>query len=122
MKDTLVIDLETKNSFADVGGEANIKKLGISVAGVYSYAKNEFLALEEHELSRLEEMLENTEHLIGFNINHFDLPVLQPYISWSLRELPTLDLMNDVEIGAGFRVSLDNLAQNTLNSQKSGDG
>ena len=56
MEDTLVIDLETKKSFADVGGEANIRDLGISVAGVYSYNANKFFALEEHEVPQLEEM------------------------------------------------------------------
>ena len=46
MKDTLVIDLETKKSFAEVGGEKNIKELGISVAGVYSYNKDAFLRMK----------------------------------------------------------------------------
>ena len=34
--DQIVFDIETKNSFADVGGEANLKKLDVSVVGVYS--------------------------------------------------------------------------------------
>ena len=50
MRDTLVIDLETKKSFDEVGGEKNIADLGISVAGVWSYAQDAFFALEEHEL------------------------------------------------------------------------
>ena len=84
MRDTLVIDLETKKSFAEVGGERNIAELGISVAGVYSYAKDVFFAYEEHELPRLTELLKETDHIIGFNIIHFDIPVLQPYVEKSL--------------------------------------
>ena len=57
MRDTLVIDIETKKAFAEVGGEQNIRELGISVAGVYSYAGDAFFAYEEHELSKLGEML-----------------------------------------------------------------
>ena len=64
MGDTLVIDVETKKSFAEVGGEQHIKELGISVAGVYSYAKDAFFALEENELPRLEEFLGDTSHLL----------------------------------------------------------
>ena len=126
-KNDIVFDVETKLSFQEVGGAGNMDKLGISVLGAYFYADEKYRAFEEREIPEFEKIIRELAHkkngqLIGFNINHFDLPVLQPYISWSLRELPTLDLMNDVEIGAGFRVSLDNLAQNTLNSQKSGDG
>lgn len=123
MKDTLVIDLETKNSFADVGGEINIKKLGISVAGVYSYNQNEFFALEEHELPKLEDMLKNTDHLIGFNINHFDIPVLEPYLREdSLKGIMVTDMFVDAVNFLGHRVGLNALAKATLGESKSGHG
>ena len=126
-KNDIVFDIETKLSFQEVGGASNMDKLGISVLGAYFYADEKYRAFEEKELPEFEKIIRELAHkkngqLIGFNINHFDLPVLQPYISWNLKELLTLDLMNDVEVSAGFRVSLDNLAQNTLNAQKSGDG
>lgn len=123
MRDTLVIDLETKNSFADVGGEANIKKLGISVAGIYSYKKDAFFALEEHELSQLEEMLEETEHVIGFNIRHFDLPVLEPYVkAGALGRFAVTDMFVDASNFLGHRVGLNALAKATLGEGKSGHG
>ena len=78
--DTLVIDVETKKSFAEVGGESHIRELGISVAGVYSYTQDAFFAWEEKELPQLEKLLEQTSHIIGFNLKHFDLPVLEPYL------------------------------------------
>jgi len=123
----IVFDIETKLSFQEVGGAQNMDKLGISVLGAYFYADEKYRAFEESEIPEFEKIICDLAHkkhgrVIGFNINHFDLPVLQPYISWSLKELPSLDLMSDIEQGVGFRVSLDNLAQNTLNAQKSGDG
>lgn len=126
-KNDIVFDVETKQSFQEVGGASNMDKLGISVLGVYFYADEKYCAFEEKEIPEFEKIIRELAHkkngrVIGFNIDHFDLPVLQPYISWSLRELPSLDLMKDVESGIGFRVSLDNLAQNTLGTQKSGDG
>ncbi|MEK7560086.1 MAG: ribonuclease H-like domain-containing protein [Patescibacteria group bacterium] len=126
-KNDIVFDIETKKSFQEVGGAINMEKLGISVLGAYFYADEKYQAFEEHELFEFEKIIRELAHkkhgkIIGFNIHHFDLPVLQPYISWNLKELPSLDLMNDVENGAGFRISLDNLAQNTLQTKKSGDG
>ena len=123
MKDTLVIDLETKKSFADVGGEKNIRQLGISVAGVYSYAKDTLFAFEEHELDKVEEMLKNTDHVIGFNINHFDIPVIEPYLKEvSFDTIAVTDMFVDAVEFLGHRVGLNALAKATLGTSKSGNG
>lgn len=123
MRDTLVIDLETKKSFAEVGGERNIAELGISVAGVYSYATDAFFALEEHELSRLAEMLKTTDHVIGFNIIHFDIPVLASYVKKPLLDrLAVTDIFADAVAFLGHRVGLDGVARATLGESKSGHG
>ncbi len=123
MKDTLVIDLETKKSFAEVGGEKNIKELGISVAGVYSYIKDAFFVYEEHELGKVQEMINESDHIIGFNIIHFDLPVLEPYVNkQSLDRLAVTDLYVHAVNFLGHRVGLGALAQATLGENKSGHG
>lgn len=126
-KNDIIFDIETKLSFQEVGGKDNMDKLGVSVLGAYFYSNEKYRTFEEHELPEFEKIIRDLAHkkqgrVIGFNIDYFDIPVLQPYISWNLKELQRLDLMRDVESGIGFRVSLDNLAQNTLSAQKSGDG
>lgn len=122
----IVFDIETKHSFDEVGGKDQFHKLGVSVVGAYAYGDGRYAAFEEHEIPEFEKLLKSAlarnGRVIGFNIHHFDIPVLQPYIAWDLRELLTLDLMHDVEQGVGFRVSLDNLCGQTLGSQKSADG
>lgn len=122
----IVFDIETKHSFDEAGGRDRFDKLGVSVVGAYIYGDNRYIAFEEHEVPQFEQLLKNAlannNRVIGFNIHHFDVPVLQPYISWNLKELQTLDLMHDVEQGVGFRVSLDNLCGQTLGVQKSADG
>lgn len=123
MNDTLVIDLETKKSFAEVGGERNIRDLGISVAGVYSYAQDKFFAYEEHELEEVERMLKNTDHVIGFNIIHFDIPVLEPYLKEiSFESIAVTDMFADAVEFLGHRVGLNALATATLGAAKSANG
>ncbi len=123
MNDTLVIDLETKKSFAEVGGERNIRELGISVAGIYSYNRDEFFAFEEHELEQAEELLQNTACVIGFNINHFDIPVFEPYLKTvSFSKIAVIDLFEDAVRFLGHRVGLNALAESTLGVSKSGHG
>ena len=50
--DAIVFDIETKNSFADVGGQENLKKLDVSVVGVYSYNDDAYSCFEENELEK----------------------------------------------------------------------
>ena len=126
----IVFDVETKHSFAEVGGKNNFDKLGVSVVAAYRYGDGPSTALgagkyytfEEHEIPEFEKLLAASNCVIGFNIHHFDLAVLKPYLSLKTKDLPTLDLMDAVEKGAGFRISLDNLAEQTLGARKSGDG
>ena len=121
-KDVIVFDLETKKEFAEVGGRDHPELLGVSVLGAYSYLKDKYFIYEENELKDFENLIKDAGLLIGFNIKSFDLPVLQPYVGFDLKQIPVLDLMDAVVLATGFRVSLDNLAKNTLGTAKSADG
>ncbi len=118
----IVLDIETQNLFSDVGGKENLTKLLLSVAGVYSYADKSFLTFTDKEISEFENLLRKTDLIIGFNIDHFDLPVLKKYLSVDLSKIPTLDIMNEVVDTMGHRVSLDDLCINTLGKKKSANG
>lgn len=117
-----VLDLETERELREVGGKQNLHLLGISVAGVYERARDAFFAYEKEEFEALEDVLKRSDLVVGFNINHFDLPVLAPHVSLAIVDLPVLDLMADIERGLGFRISLDNLSRATLGAGKSGVG
>ncbi|MEK7599254.1 MAG: ribonuclease H-like domain-containing protein [Patescibacteria group bacterium] len=120
-KDIIVFDLETQKEFAEVGRN-HPELLKVSVLGAYSYNEDKYHIFEESELKKFEELINGAGALIGFNIKSFDIPVLQPYLSVDLNKFAILDLMNDVESAAGFRVSLDNLSRTTLGLAKSADG
>ena len=118
MKDKIVIDIETKNTFADVGGQENIHKLEASFVGVYSYNQDKYLSFKEGEWDKLAPILQNAILVIGFSINRFDLPVLAKHFNFNLMALPRLDLLEEVEMAYGSRISLDLLAQTNLHGIK----
>lgn len=121
-KDIVVFDLETMRDFTEVGGREHLDKLGVSVVGAYSYAQNAYLTYEARELAQFETVLASAGLIVGFNIRGFDLPVLQPHVSVALKELPVLDLMDNIVERLGFRVALDSLARASLGTTKSADG
>lgn len=116
----VVLDIETQHSFAEV--QYDHKKLGVSVVGLYDYATDQYKAYVESELPQLFRVLEHASFIIGFNINHFDLPVLASYYVGTISQFATLDIMDEVEKGLGFRVALDDLVRATLSTKKSGHG
>ncbi len=117
----LVIDLETQKTFDEVGGR-NYEDLLISVMGSYRYDEDRFECYLENELHRFENLLIDSPLIIGFNIRKFDFPVLQRYVKIETAKLPMLDLMEDIANRIGHRVSLDSVAQATLNVGKTGHG
>src|SRR3989338_1515102 len=122
MVERLVIDVETQREFSEVDGRKP-ELLGVSVAGLYSYEENRYEAYLEADLStKLAPRMQAAELIIGFNIRRFDMPVLQPYLPYSVSTLPVLDIMEEVVKNLGHRLSLDSLAQATLGKGKSGSG
>ncbi|MBI4090748.1 MAG: ribonuclease H-like domain-containing protein [Candidatus Komeilibacteria bacterium] len=123
MNDKLVLDLETKQTFEDVGGHHNSHKLGVSLVGVYSYASDEYRGFRENEMDALRTWLEAADLIIGFNSKHFDFTVLQPYYpKFDLSKLSHLDILEEVVYSLGHRLKLETIAQATLGHGKSGDG
>lgn len=122
MAERLVLDLETQKEFNEVEGRKP-ELLGVSLVGVYSYEADRYDAYLEADLgAKLGPRLQAAELLIGFNIRRFDLPVLQPYLPFSVTTLPVLDIMEEVVKNLGHRLSLESLAQATLGRGKSGSG
>ena len=118
----LVLDLETKRSFDEVGGAENRAQLGVSVVGVYDYVEDKFLTFRDTQFDELTVLLENADEVVGFNLIGFDWPVLAAELGPWVTELPTLDLLVEAQRALGRRISLDSLAQATLGMGKLGSG
>jgi DEAD/DEAH box helicase domain-containing protein len=120
--DKLVIDIETSNTFAEVGGRNNLEALNISLIGVYSYAKDAYLSFTEDEIADFGPLLKEAGLIIGFAINRFDIPVLNKHYPFNLFGLPRLDILDDIEMATGSRISLNLLAEANLGLQKTHHG
>ena len=115
-------DLETQYSAADVGGWSYIDEMKLALAVTYSTADGEYATFFEADVDALINKLRGADLVVGFNIVRFDYIVLEPYTSVPLSELRSFDMLEHIRCQLGFRVSLDRLAQATLNTSKSGDG
>lgn len=122
MRNEIVLDLETKSAPSGWEGR-DLGSLGVSVVGIWSSADSSFRVFREQEIApTLGPILQNADRIIGFFVNRFDLPVLQPYLNFSVGELPVLDIFDDVTSKLGHRVSLSSLAKATLGEGKSNRG
>lgn len=123
MPDTIVLDLETKKTFDEVGGQNNRHLLGVSLVGIYSYNRDKYRAFKEEEFPELLKLLQDTELVIGFNSKSFDFTVLQPYFKdFDLFTIKHLDILEEIVYALGHRLKLESVAQSTLGYGKSGSG
>ena len=115
-------DLETQKSADDVGGWGNIHKMKLAVGVVWDSIDQDYFVYEEKDARTLVEKLRTADLVIGFNVIGFDYTVLQPYSDFDLQEINTFDMLVDVKKLLNFRLSLNHLAQHTLDAKKSADG
>jgi DEAD/DEAH box helicase domain-containing protein len=122
MADKIVFDIETKNTFADVGGQGYVAKLDASVVGTYSYATDTFRVYDEHEFDELGKLFQTAYLLIGFYSKKFDVPVMEKYFNFSLASIPHYDILEEVEKNMGRRIGLGALAEANLGVGKTAHG
>lgn len=116
----MVLDVETRYSADDVGGWNNADKMGVSIAVLFD--GKTYQPFTQDELSTMFDTMKQADIIIGFNTLNFDYKVLQPFCSYDLWSLPSLDLLHEIKKRLNYRVSLDNLASSTFNINKSANG
>ncbi len=117
----IVFDIETENLFQDVGS-SDPTDLSISVVGVFDYQTGEYSTFLQEEFVKLWKIIENTDALVTFNGDHFDIPLLDKYYPGDLLKLKSIDLLKEMQKSAGRRMKLDQIAEGTLGVKKSGNG
>lgn len=117
----VVFDLETQNFFQEVGS-TNPVDLDISVACVYDSGTDTYTVVDVNELNLIWPILEKAEVLVGYNSNHFDIPLLNKYYPGDLTHIKSIDLLEDIRLSLGRRLRLDDVAKATIGAKKSGHG
>ena len=117
----VVFDLETQNIFSDVGGN-DPANLDISVGCFYDSMTDSYTAVTVDELQEAWPILEQADMLVGYNSNHFDIPLLNKYYPGDLTHIKSLDLLEQIKNSLGRRLRLDSVAEATVGAKKSADG
>ncbi len=122
MKNIVYFDLETCRSADEVGGWDHISQMGMSIGVTFSTGRGEYRIYHEPMVDELIRDLQRADLVVGFNNLRFDYEVLHGYTALDLRQLPTLDLMVDLQNRLQHRLSLDALATATFGVEKTAEG
>ncbi len=112
----IVFDIETKNFSNDTD------KIDLALVAIHDSETDLYSTYLEDELVKLWPILERADILIGFNSDHFDIPILNKYYPGDLSKIKSLDILNEIKKTYGRRMRLDQIAEATLGRHKSGAG
>ncbi|OGG80708.1 hypothetical protein A3A39_00050 [Candidatus Kaiserbacteria bacterium RIFCSPLOWO2_01_FULL_54_13] len=118
---TVVFDIETAN-WMDETGSGDPADLTIALVGIHDSETDTYSSFLEHELPNLWKILERTDLLVGYNSDHFDIPLLNKYYPGDLTRIRSLDLMQEMYKSVGRRLKLDTIAEAPLGEKKIADG
>ncbi len=114
---TVVFDIETANWMSDTGSN-DPADLTIAIICIHDSETDAYSSYLESELPQLWPILERTDILVGYNSDHFDIPLLNKYYTRDLTRIKSLDLMKEVQVALGRRLKLDAVAEGTFGQKK----
>ena len=117
----IVFDHETQNTFEEVGSNES-SALDISVASLYDSQTDKYTTVAIDELDTIWPIIEEADALVGYNSNHFDIPLLNKYYPGDLTNLKSIDLLESIRLSLGRRLRLDGVAEATIGAKKSANG
>jgi DEAD/DEAH box helicase domain-containing protein len=115
----ITFDIETEGIFQGNGDFGNLE---VTVVGVYDSVTRELTGYFKDELHKLWPVLEAADLLVGYNSDHFDIPILNKYYVGDLTKFKSVDLLKEIKNVLGRRLKLDGIAEATLGKKKSGNG
>lgn len=114
----ITFDIETIGTFQ----QGDWSQLDISVVGVYDSHTKKLTSYVQEEFKDMWPLFESADILVGYNSEHFDIPILNKYYAGDLATIKSIDLLKEVKHVLGRRLKLDNVAHATLGVNKSGHG
>lgn len=122
MKNIVYFDLETQKSADEVGGWNRISEMRMSIGVTFATARGEYRVYGESQVNELITELQRADLVVGFNNLRFDYEVLHRYTPIDLRQIPTLDMLVEIQKTLQHRLSLDAIAAATLGVEKTAEG
>src|SRR6266567_4684964 len=116
----ITFDIETANWLGN--GRNEPADLEIALVGLHDSATDTYDSFLTTDFSRLWKILEQADVLVGYNSDHFDIPLLNKYYPGELSRIKSVDLMKEVHAVLGRRLKLDSIAEATLGTKKSASG
>jgi len=123
VKNIVYFDLETQKSAEEVGGWDRIRDMRMSVGVTFSTARGTYQIYAEPQINTLIEELRRADLVVGFNVLRFDYEVLlghNPFFDPT--QVPTLDMLVELQRTLPHRLSLDSIATATLGVEKTSEG
>ena len=117
----ITFDIETTNTFAEANS-SNAADLDLAVVCIHDSENDSYSHYFKENLNELWPIIESADMLIGFNSNHFDIPLLDKYYAGDLTKIKSLDILEKIHKSLGRRIKLDHVASATLGESKSGNG
>ena len=123
MKNIVYFDLETQKSADEVGGWGRIRDMRMSVGVTYSTGRGDYRIYGEKQVNELIDELRRADLVVGFNNLRFDYEVLSGHNPlFDAEQVPTLDMLVELQKTLSHRLSLDSIATATLGVEKTSEG
>lgn len=118
-KRKITLDIETTDA---APGRVNPSAMELAIVCVHDSAHDAYECFLKEDLPRLWPALEKADVLIGYNSDHFDIPILNTYYPGDLSKIKSIDLLSSIRESLGRRIKLDSVAEATLGRKKIGSG
>ena len=115
----ITFDIETEGDFR---GNGDMSGLEVTVVGVHDSESGKLTGYYKEDLPALWKVFESADSLVGYNSDHFDIPILNKYYAGDLTKIKSVDLLKEIRNVLGRRLKLDNIAEATLGRNKTGHG
>ncbi|MFZ2886651.1 MAG: ribonuclease H-like domain-containing protein [Minisyncoccia bacterium] len=116
----VTFDIETYGDFG--AGAKAYDNMELTICCIHDSETDTYDSFLKEDLPRLWKILESTDLLVGFNSDHFDIPILNKYYPGDLTKIRSLDLLKEISEKLGRRVRLDAIAEGTLGTKKIASG
>jgi DEAD/DEAH box helicase domain-containing protein len=117
----ITFDIETANTFEEAG-TWDPADLAFAVLSAHDSETGKITSYLEKDLPEFWKVLAESDVIVGWNSDHFDIPIIARKYPGQIARLRSVDLMKELQKVVGRRIKLDDVAQATLGVGKSSHG